>query len=97
MQNSCLPCCLFLGCFAVVAACASGNDMQVLASGPQGITLRYKEDNRQLAGVTADEHCANYGKVSQFVRQKDSRGLEAVEDPGTTVFMFACVDPAAVQ
>ena len=97
MRTSCLPWCLFLGWFAVLAACASSSDMQVLDSRPEGITLRYKENDRQLAGVTADQHCANYGKVSQLIRQKDSKGLEAAEDPGTAVFVFECVDATAVQ
>ena len=97
MRTSRFPQSLFLGWFAVLAACASSSGMQVLDSRPEGITLRYEEKNPQLAGVTADQHCATYGKVAKLIRQKDSKGVEAVEDPGTAVFVFECVDAAAVQ
>ena len=97
MRTSCLPWSLFLVWFSVLAACASSNGMQVLDSRPEGITLRYKENDPQLAEVTADQHCATYGKVSKLIRQKDSKGVEAVEDPGTAVFVFECLDAPAVQ
>lgn len=97
MRTSCLPWSLFLGWFAALAACASSSGMQVLDSRPEGITLRYKENDSQIAGVTADQHCATYGKVAKLIRQKDSKGVEAVEDPGTAVFVFECVDARAVQ
>lgn len=96
MRTSCLPWSLFLGWFAVLAACASTSSMQVLDSRPEGITLRYNNDP-QLAGVTADQHCATYGKVGKLIRQKDSKGAEAVEDPGTAVFVFECVEAPAMQ
>jgi hypothetical protein len=71
--------------------------MQVLDSRPEGITLRYNKSDPQLAGVTADQHCATYGRVATLIEQKDSRGVESVEDPGTAVFVFECVDAPAVQ
>ena len=92
---------VFAAASTLLAACESGGKsgrtMEVLDSRPDGITIRDTIDNRPFAGVTADEHCATYGKAARLLEQKNIRGYEAAEHPGSAVFIFQCYDPHAAQ
>ena len=71
--------------------------MQILDSRPDGITIRDTIENQSFAGVTADEHCAANGKAARLLEQKNLKGYEAIEHPASAVFIFQCVNPAAVR
>lgn len=98
MRTSLLPWCLLVGSVSLLAACAGDqkkSDVQVLDAKPDGIMLRAPENNPQLAGITADEHCAQYGKIANLVRERDPKGFDELEEPGTAVYAFACIPASA--
>lgn len=85
---------LLASALSLLAACSgSSNTSRVLDSQPGGITLLYPPSEVQAAGIQADEHCAQYGKVSMLIKDK-SAGFDA---PGDARMYFACVDPAVRQ
>jgi len=92
-----LPSRLLVGMLILLSACSSSGETHVLDSQPEGITLLYKQSERDIAGVTADEHCRQYGKLAKLREQQQPKGFEAVENPGSAIFVFACVDPAPIN
>lgn len=79
-----------------LAACGSST-LKVVNSEPAGITLAASPNEAEAAGVQADEHCAHYGKVANLLKQQSPKGMEAVETPGATLFVFACVPAGGGQ
>lgn len=97
MHKLLLPGRLLVGMSILLSACSSSGETHVLDSRPEGITLLYKQSEMDIAGVTADEHCRQYGKLSKLREQQQPKGFEAVEHPGSTIFVFACIDPPAIN
>lgn len=86
------------GALTLATACSGDKkESNVLDSQPGGITLLYPRSEMQAAGVQADEHCDHYGKVSMLIKEKSPGLQRALEDPGSGVFYFACVDPIVRQ
>lgn len=77
---------------ALLSACADdvSNRVEVLSAQPDAISIRAPSDG-ELAGITADEHCANYGKAAKLRQDQSAKGLQALERPGSAVFVYQCV------
>lgn len=84
----------------LLSACADdggGSDrVEVVNARPDGISLRAPADG-ELAGITADEHCANYGKAARLLQDRTAKGLQEMERPHSAVFVYQCVAPSAAQ
>lgn len=97
MRRFCLPLYLLLGASGLLAGCSSDSSSgpEVLNAQPDGITLRDNRNDMEVAGITADEHCAKYGKVAHLLSQRQPKGIASFEYAGTAEFVFACVYPGA--
>lgn len=80
----------------LLSACADeiSDRAEVLSAQPDAISIRAPSDG-ELAGITADEHCANYGKAAKLRQDRSAKGLQELERPGSAVFVYQCVEPNA--